>query len=138
MSPIALLLSTTTAIPVALGTCAEGEDCTLTPAVFNVIVTDATTGARICDASVTVKDLHNSSASPSGNFFSLGVLGSASECIYVGSLVPDAFEVTVTKDGYAPSTVDGTKHVVTINGCSQAGSDAGAGIEDLRFMLTRA
>lgn len=87
-----------------------GDDGVLCPAIaaadFTVVVTDATTSQRICDATVTARD------NASGDLATLSVNGDASNCSYSGGFYErtGTFTLTATKSGFK----DASKSDVTV------------------------
>lgn len=76
---------------------------TIAAANFTVVVTDAATGQRICDATVTAQDSATSESA------SLSVNGGASDCGYSGGFYerPGTFTITATKTGYLSASKSG-------------------------------
>ena len=108
LRPIVLLI-----IPALLAACGDGDDeqsCTaLAAASLAVVVTDATTSQRICDATVVATDAQ-------GTDYDLDAWASTSDCSYVGPYERDgAFSITVSKTGFTTQTMQGVN--VTKGAC---------------------
>lgn len=84
--------------------CGGLPDGTACPAIaaanFTVTVTDQTTGARICDATVSALD------TSSGSSMNLMAFGGATDCTYSGGFYerPGTFTLTASKSGYLSTT----------------------------------
>ncbi|MDP9035243.1 MAG: hypothetical protein M3O50_10575 [Myxococcota bacterium] len=104
---------------------------------FAIVVVDATTGVRVCDATVKVTDAADSSiGGPAAHYYSLNPTGSlSSDCGYTGLPVPGAFAITVSKSGYADQTVQGTLKPVIRNHCETLLTEAGTSTDSEEFTI---
>jgi hypothetical protein len=97
--------------------CSSSPKCDFTRVILPiVIVTDGTSGQRICDATVSIRVTTDGGIIPPDAVlllpFSRG--GDASGCEYVGTQInastdaPGSYVLTVSKDGYAQASVSGS------------------------------
>lgn len=94
---------------VAGGSGCQGSYCTPGATMFTepqIVVTNATTGADICDATVTVLTEAGAEAG-AGNLGSSAASADAARCFYTGSVFgPGINTVLVSKSGFQSRTVD--------------------------------
>jgi hypothetical protein len=99
----ALLISALAGVLAACDTPLEPHVCTaIAVDAINVTVTDAASGQRICDATVTASD---------GGFREqLRVLGGPADCVYSGPTErAGRYEVQVSRPGYATASASGVR-----------------------------
>jgi hypothetical protein len=81
------------------------DPCEFDPNYLDVRVVDASTGARICDATVTAAVDNLSATSLSPSTLSASSPDGGVDCFFAGGSRPGTYTITVSRSGYVTQTI---------------------------------